>query len=85
MVPLRIPLDCRAVCWLGCLQCDVSGSPTRVCVVSLIGCAEAVQAALSSSSGGIALAVGVNLMCSWKEMSSASSHTAILDQKLPVQ
>ena len=42
-------------------------------------CAEAVQSALSSSSGGRALSVAVDWVCPWEEVSLESAYAAILD------
>lgn len=53
----------------------------HVSVWSLVCHAEAVQLALGSSSGGIALSIGVNSMCSWGEVSAVSSYSATLDRK----
>lgn len=43
-----------------------------------LSCAEAIQSA-SLVSGGIALNVGVHLVCSWVMVSSLSSQAALLD------
>lgn len=48
---------------------------------TLSPCAEAVQSALTSPSGAIALSVGVDLMCLWKKVSSGSFYTIMLDWK----
>ena len=55
--------------------------PVSVWSLSLVRCTEAVQSALISSSGIIDLFVSVNMMCLWEEVSSGSSHAAILDWK----
>lgn len=54
---------------MGSLWYLVSISPTHSYVVSLVDCMEAIQSALISSSGGIALSVGINLMCLWEGVS----------------
>lgn len=43
-----------------------------LCDPSITGCAEALQAALTSCSGGIAFYVDVDLVCPWEELSSGS-------------
>lgn len=45
----------------------------------LLHCAEAVHSALGSLSGGIALYVGLDLVCMWEGFSSGSSCGAIMD------
>lgn len=67
---------------LGCgAHSAMASAVLHVSVWSLVCRAEAVQLALGSSSGGIALSVGVNSVCSWEEVSLVSSYTAILDRK----
>ena len=56
----------------------VSASPTPLSMVPLYF---VVQELFSQpcSSGGIALYIGIHLVCLWEEKSSESSYTAILD------
>ena len=50
-----------------------------LCSPSILYCAKAIQSALSFSSGGITLYVGVDLLCPWQEVSSRSAHVTLLD------
>ena len=50
-----------------------------LCGPSIICCAEAVQSALSSSSGGITLYIDLDSVYPWEEVSSGSSYSAILE------
>ena len=51
--------------------------PISLCSFSLF-CAGPVQLSLGFLSRGIALNIGVHLMCSWKRVRSTSSYTTIL-------
>lgn len=60
--------------------CHISIFLTHFCMVPLY--AEALQSALTSSLGGIALYVGVDSVYLWEEMGSGSSYDAVLDLPL---
>lgn len=65
--------------WAGIPVVILSLSLPSLCGPSIICCAEAIQSALSSSSGGIALYVGIDLVYPQEERSSMSSYAALLD------
>lgn len=52
---------------------------------SIVYCAQAVQSTLSSSSGGTALYIDIDLMCPCEEVSSGSVYATILDHPLIFQ
>ena len=59
--------------------CHVIITFTHLYVVPLVCCTKALQSSLSSSSGGTALYVDVDLVSPWEEVHSGSSYAAILD------
>lgn len=57
-------------------------SDSSLCVSFVVVCCVAAVHSALSSSGNIALYVGIDLLCLWDELSSESSYPAILDLSL---
>lgn len=72
----------ESLSYMSSTTCHCIGDGVPVVTMSLVSSAVLYglyHSLCSSSSRGIALCVGINLGCTWEEVSSVSSYSVILD------
>lgn len=77
-IPLVIPLPAAGHLIVGGVPVDTVPFVFPICFHVVLLCAELVQSGIRSS-GGIAVRVGMDVMCPWKDVSSEFSCATILD------